>query len=67
MEERIIELESMVSWQDDTIRQLNEVVIELRGEIADIAARLKVTEGKLQEVAPALVVPQDEESPPPHY
>ena len=67
MEERIIELESMVSWQDDTIRQLNEVVIELRGEIADIAARLKVTEEKLQEAGPALVVPQSEEEPPPHY
>ena len=67
MEERIIELESRVSFQDDTIRQLNEVVIELRGEIAEVAARLQAAEQKLQGFAPELVVPLDKEEPPPHY
>ncbi len=67
MEERIIELESRVSFQDDTIRQLNEVVIELRGQIAELAGRLETAEEKLHGVTPDLVVPQDEEDPPPHY
>ena len=67
MEKRIVELETRLSFQDDTIRQLNEVVVELRGEITKLAARLKVAEEKLQGVTSDLVKPRSQEDPPPHY
>jgi SlyX protein len=67
MEKRIIELETRLSFQDDTILQLNEVVIELRGEVEKLAARLKVAEEKLSGLTPELVVPLEQEDPPPHY
>ena len=67
MEKRIIELESRVSFQDDMVVQLNEVVIELRAEVAALAGRLKVAEEKLRSLTPELVVPQGQEEPPPHY
>jgi SlyX protein len=67
MEKRIIELETKLSFQDDMILQLNEVVIELRGEVEKLAARLKAAEEKLHGLTPDLVVPQEQEDPPPHY
>ena len=67
MEKRIIELETKLSFQDDMILQLNEVVIELRGEVEKLAARLKSAEEKLHGLTPDLVLPQDQEDPPPHY
>lgn len=66
MEERIIELETRLSFQDDLIRQLNDVIVELRGEMAELANRLEVTEGKIKGVS-ELVKPQSDEEPPPHY
>jgi SlyX protein len=67
MEKRIIELETRLSFQDDTILQLNEVVIELRGEVEKLAGRLKVAEEKLSGLTPEFVVPLEQEDPPPHY
>jgi SlyX protein len=67
MEKRIIELETRLSFQDDTILQLDEVVIELRGEVEKLAARLKVAEERLHGLSPELVVPLEQEDPPPHY
>lgn len=67
MEKRIIELETRLSFQDDMILQLNEVVIELRGEVEKLTARLKAAEEKLHGLTPDLVVPQEQEDPPPHY
>ena len=52
MEKRIIELETKLSFQDDMILQLNEVVIELRGEVEKLAARLKAAEEKLHGLTP---------------
>lgn len=67
MEKRVVELESRLSFQDDMIVQLNEVVVELRGEISKLAVRLTAAEEKLHGVTADLVKPQSEEDPPPHY
>ncbi len=66
MEERIIELETRLSFQDDLIQQLNDVIVELRGDMTELARRLEATEGRLKGVA-ELVKPQAQEEPPPHY
>lgn len=67
VEERIIELETRIAFQDDTIAQLNEVIIELRGELGLLEKRIKRAESKLRVLTPDLVRPQEDEDPPPHY
>ena len=65
MEERVIELEKKVSFQDNIIEELNQVVIEQQRRIDQLQRELQhlkefITSGDL------VRKPEDEE-PPPHY
>ncbi len=63
MEKRLMELEIKVSYQDELIETLNQVVIELRGELTAIAAKLKALEGQVLQGSSA----DPSNDPPPHY
>ena len=67
MEERLAELEIRVSFQDRTIQELNEVVTRQQFQIYQMAKDLEHLKSQLTVLAPSLVVPRDEETPPPHY
>jgi len=63
LEERVTELEVRLTYQDRLIAELNEVVIELRGEVLRLAAKTRRVEQELEVGAsndPA-------NGPPPHY
>lgn len=64
MEERLTELETKVAYQDQVIEDLNQVVIELRGEIEKMEKKVKhltnlADKDNLKDVSL--------EVPPPHY
>lgn len=61
--DRLTELEIKVTYQDETIRALNEVVLELRQEIQELKARFDAAEEETAEV-PATSMPHEL---PPHY
>jgi SlyX protein len=64
---RVVELETRVAFQDQTIQELNGAVIRQQREIDRLTRELKTLRERLRALAPSPVVPPDEETPPPHY
>ena len=67
MKERLMELEVRVAFQDQTIQDLNEVVTRQQREIDRLVKELEVVKSLLAGLAPSMVIPQEDEKPPPHY
>ena len=67
MEERLTELEVRVAFQDQTIQDLNEVVTRQQCEIDRLVKELETVKSLLAGLAPSMVIPQEDEKPPPHY
>lgn len=65
LEERITNLEIKLTYQDDLIRALDEVVIGLRGELERLARTVEMLEAEARRGEPdAPGAPQEK---PPHY
>ncbi|MBM4376997.1 MAG: SlyX family protein [Deltaproteobacteria bacterium] len=63
LEERVIDLEIRLTYQDRLLAELNEVVVELRGEVERLTQRSRRFEEQL-----ASGMPDDPgHQPPPHY
>ena len=67
MNERLTELEVRVAFQDQTIQDLNEVVTRQQREIDRLVKELEAVKSLLVGLAPSMVIPQEDEKPPPHY
>lgn len=66
MEQRLIDLETRQAFQEDTLEQLNEVVIELRRQVDTLIQRLKVAEDRLERLEPNIISSLEDDKPP-HY
>ncbi len=66
-EQRMDELESRLAFQDDHIQQLNDIITQLQLEVMTVNERLNQSERRIQELAPSMIKPVSEETPPPHY
>lgn len=66
-EPRIIALEELLSYQDQTISDLNQVILDQHKTIEKLERRLSIVEEKLKEIRISDVTDLSEESPPPHY
>lgn len=64
---RLVELETKVAFQDQTIETLNDVVTRLQTTIDKLTRELDTIKTQLRTVAPSLVVDQKDEKRPPHY
>lgn len=67
MEERLIELETRLAFQDDVVQELNRVVVRQQQEIDALRRELEALRAQIRAMAPALVASRAEETPPPHY
>lgn len=67
MKERLTELEVRVAFQEKTLQDLNEVVTRQQREIDRLAKELEAVKSRLAGLAPSMVIPQEDEKPPPHY
>ncbi|PCI28846.1 MAG: hypothetical protein COB67_05385 [SAR324 cluster bacterium] len=65
IEERVIELEIRVAYQDETIEQLNDVVAQQQTQIDLLQRQMSFLAASLKQ--PSLKSDSEEESPPPHY
>lgn len=65
MEQRIIELETRLSYQDHTIEQLNEVVTMQQRQIELLQKTLLSLHEQM--AGDDTILQPDEEAPPPHY
>jgi len=67
VENRVTELENIVAFQDDTIKQLNDVIAKQQRQIDQLAADLSELKQQFKVIMPAMVANANEETPPPHY
>jgi SlyX protein len=65
MEDRIIELETRLTYQDDLLQKLDEVVATQQKEIEELKLQVRHISQQLQ--VAHRNSPQSEEPPPPHY
>lgn len=64
LEKRLQELEIKLAYQDDLVETLNQVVIDLRGEIATLGRSVQTIHQQVSESLPEDAPAHD---PPPHY
>lgn len=67
MAARLADLEGRLAFQDDTIEQLNKVVVEQDVRIARLEAMLRRTREQVELLLPIMHAAPGEEPPPPHY
>lgn len=67
VENRVTELENIVAFQDDTIKQLNDVIAKQQRQIDQLASDLSELKQQFKVIMPAMVANANEETPPPHY
>ena len=67
MEDKIIELQTKLAFQEGTIQELNQTVVNLQSEIVLINQRIQLLHEQLQQLQPSNIAAQSEEAPPPHY
>ncbi len=65
MEQRIIELETRLTFQDDLLQKLDTVVIRQQQEIAELKIQVQSLIEQLRQVDSR--ISSDEDGPPPHY
>jgi len=67
MSEQITELESQLAFQDRTIQQLNETVIQQQKDIDRLSAAVAMLVNQLQQLHEMVGVIETDDKPPPHY
>ncbi|MBT3347704.1 MAG: SlyX family protein [Thiotrichales bacterium] len=67
LDERISEIESRITFQDNHIQELNDTVAKLQLEVMDINERQRATLQQIEQLTPSIINSLDEERPPPHY
>ena len=66
IESRVAELEIRTSFQDQTLQQLNEVIVRQQRELESLLREFGRLKGHLSGATPHTTAAQQEE-PPPHY
>ena len=66
MEERLIELETRMTFQEGTLADLNDVIIEQRGLIEALQREVMVLRERMKALS-ASPIEGGAEPPPPHY
>lgn len=67
MDNRLIEIETRLAFQDHTLQELNAVVVRQQQEIAALTRELETLKAQFKTLAPELVASRADEAPPPHY
>jgi SlyX protein len=67
MEDRLVELETRVAFQDHTLQELNAVIVRQQQEIDRLRLEFEALKAQFKSLAPALIASRAEETPPPHY
>ncbi|WP_373387556.1 SlyX family protein [Pseudomonas alcaligenes] len=66
LEQRVIELETRLAFQDDTITALNDVVVGQQRVLERLQLQIAALARRQEEMAGQFGIAEDE-APPPHY
>lgn len=67
MEDRLIELETTLAFQDERVIKLEQIVSQQQLELHQLAEGIERLRKQLVEVAPSLVSEENDDAAPPHY
>jgi SlyX protein len=67
MENRLVDLETRLAFQDNTLQELNAVVVRQQQDIAALTREIEALKAQYKALAPELVANRADEAPPPHY
>ena len=67
MNERLVDLEARLAFQERALQELNDVVVRQQRDIDRLTKEVEALRSQMRNVMPALVAPQSDETPPPHY
>ncbi|MDH4133806.1 MAG: SlyX family protein [Gammaproteobacteria bacterium] len=67
MEDRLIELETRLAFQDHVVQQLNDTIVRQQRDLDGLRRDIEMLRNQLAALAPALVENRSDETPPPHY
>ncbi len=67
MENKIIDLESKLAFQDETINELNEVITDQQQQLDQLREEIRLLSLRIASVAESAVGTEEKEAPPPHY
>lgn len=66
-EKRLVDIETKIAYQEDTIMQLNNVVCEQQKQIDQLEATCKLLIDRIRELSPAEETGKPKTEIPPHY
>ena len=67
MEDRIVDLESKLAFQDETINELNDVITNQQRQLDVLREEIRLLNLRIVSLAESSVNPDEKEPPPPHY
>lgn len=67
MENKIIDLQSKLAFQDETINDLNEVITDQQNQLDQLREDIRLLNLRMTSVAESSNVTEEKEPPPPHY
>lgn len=67
MENKIVELQSKLAFQDETINELNEVITDQQNQLDQLRVEIRLLGLRIASVAESSSVSEEKEPPPPHY
>ncbi len=67
MQEKLVDLESRLAFQEHTLQALNDVIASQQQEIQVLRLALQDLDQRMRAMAPASLIEPGEEGPPPHY
>lgn len=67
MENKIIELESKLAFQDETINELNDVITDQQQQLDQLREEVRLVAVRITSFAQSNSSAEEKEPPPPHY
>ena len=67
MENKIIDLQSKLAFQDETINELNEVITDQQNQLDQLREEIRLLGLRIASVAQSSTATEEKEPPPPHY